>query len=166
MWSFWHDPKVIYRDGQERDIFSSFLTSKGVYPIISKRFIFKVKKTSFLAGETLHYIYNGVWMVQRLFKQFKEDSAHQIGCLFFFSFSKGGGGNFLGIFRKKVPDNFQNKQICIWEPIFNKCGELFGENYWGIPMLSAVWPSLLTGKTGSFVSPCKNQMLPMGLNQN
>ena len=99
-------------------------------------------------------------MVQRLFKQFKEDSAHQIGCLFFFSFSKGGWGNFLGIFRKKVPDNFQNKQICIWEPFFKKCGKLFGENYWGIPMLSAILPSLLTGYTGSLVSAYKIRFWP------
>ena len=76
------DRSVIY--------FLLFLSSKGVYPIISKRFIFKVKKTSFLAGETLHYIYNGVWMVQRLFKQFKEDSAHQIGCFSSSVFQKGG----------------------------------------------------------------------------
>ena len=70
-------------------------------------------------------------------------------------FQRGEGVIFLGIFRKKVPDNFQNKQICIWEPFFKKCGKLFGENYWGIPMLSAILPSLLTGYTGSLVSAYK-----------
>ena len=102
--------------------FLLFLTSKGVYPILSKRFIFKVKKTSFLAGETLHYIYNGVWMVQRLFKQFKEDSAHQIGCFFFFSFSKGGSffGVFLGYFSQKKCQIISKISKFVFESLFSK----------------------------------------------
>ena len=107
------DRSVIY--------FLLFLSSKGVYPIISKRFIFKVKKTSFLAGETLHYIYNGVWMVQRLFKQFKEDSAHQIGCFFFFSFSKGGSffGVFFGYFSQKKCQIISKISKFVFESLFS-----------------------------------------------
>ena len=62
-----------------------------------------------------------------------------------------------------VSSHRENRKLCV--SLQEIIGALLIGQYLNIQKCKCAM-SFLTRKTGSFVCPCKNQMLPMGLNQN